>query len=238
MSFTFKKFAIEDVHCAMKVGTDAVLLGAWANINEIQTICDVGTGSGVISLILAQRLSEESPDAFPQCSILGVEIDEDAFGDYTANVNNSIWKDKFKGINADFKEIRGTFDLIISNPPFFAESLKSPSRKRTLARQGDTLSYQSLIRFAVTHLNSGGRLCFISDYNSMNDIEYHIMLNKLFLQRRCIVHSNSSSLPKRVLWEVGREECHSVDRTSLYIYEDRQFSAEYINLTKRFYLNF
>ncbi len=146
--FQFKQFKINQDRCAMKVGTDGVLLGTWTDVSGVQSILDVGTGTGLIALMLAQRSSA--------AIISGIEIDGDAAAQAVENVNNSPWREKINieavSLQTFTKNTGCRFDLIVSNPPYFNKSLKNPDAQRSVARHSDLLSRQDLLTAADTLL--------------------------------------------------------------------------------------
>lgn len=233
MSFSFKKFDVEDGRCAMKVGTDAVLLGAWTPTDGARTVLDVGAGSGVVSLMIAQR-------SMPDCKITAVELSTDAADDCRENFGNSSWSDRLEIKCSDFVDINGEFDLIVSNPPFFVGSQSSPTSARRLARQGNSLNYFSLIEFAGTHLSDNGRLSFISDVRHEKEILFTAKLNKLQLQKRCCIISRPGKPVVRILWLFSRANgnVESPEITQMVLRSgDNTLHPDYINLTKNFYIH-
>ena len=162
--FKFKKFTIWHDKCAMKVGTDGVLLGAWVNVDNATKILDIGTGTGVVALMLAQRSDAE---------IIGIEIDSDAAEQASCNANESSWRNRIKIINQDFihynsKEL---FDVIVSNPPYFKNSIKSNDDKRNLARHVSSLNYQMLVEKAASLLLPTGSFSIIVPFDVIEDLE-------------------------------------------------------------------
>ena len=151
--FSFRQFTIHQDQCAMKVGTDGVLLGAWVNVENAQRILDVGTGTGLIALMCAQR-SESVIDA--------VEVDRAASEQAAVNCSASPWKDRITVVHDSFQHFAEStayrYDLIVSNPPFFKNSLKPKGLARSLARHDDRLSYESLLYYTVKILEPGGTL--------------------------------------------------------------------------------
>lgn len=232
MSFSFKKFHVIDDDCAMKVGTDSVMLGAWAELTDVTNVLDVGSGSGILALIMAQRTERQN------ALITAVEIDENACRNCRENFNLSPWKDRLRIINGDFKDIEDKFDIIISNPPFFLNDLKSPDKSRSLARQGYTLNYQSLIRFAATHLNENGSLVFVSDIRAENLIDFELNLSDMTNIRKTYVKASGYKPPKRILWQAPFKEGYTTQSEEIIIREGNEFSDQYIDLTKDFYLKF
>lgn len=231
MSFRFKRFNIDDSHCAQKVGTDGVLIGAWADVEGVETVLDIGAGSGLVSLMIAQRTEKR------KSLITAVEIDDEASKDCIRNFAMSPWAESLKLINEDFSKIVGKFDLIISNPPFFCGDLAAKGEARMLARQGETLNYFSLIRFASSHLTTSGRLAFTSDMRHRSDIIFNAELCGLSLRRLCQVSGKENQLPIRLLWEFSREKILNPQTTSMaHRSEDGSYHKDYVNLTKDFYL--
>jgi tRNA1Val (adenine37-N6)-methyltransferase len=139
--FQFKQFAVQQDKCAMKISTDGVILGAFAGRGNPKKILDIGAGTGVVSLMLAQR--------FPEAKIIGIEIDKDASAQAGENVQNSPWNNRIRIINQSFQEFCKhdpiKFDLIVSNPPYFPNHLKTKDQRRNLALHNDTLPFVELI---------------------------------------------------------------------------------------------
>lgn len=233
MGFRFKKFEINDKNSAHKVGTDGVLLGAWTNIEGVSNILDVGTGSGLVALMLAQRT-----EGSPAVKISAVEIDEESYSDSSENFNNSPWNNRLELIKSDFFEVDGMFDLIVSNPPFFIGDLNSPLEKRAKARQGDTLNYFSLLDFASSHLSPKGRLAIITDTRHENEIQKYAESVGLHLRRILYVSGIENKPPKRILWEWSRNNSSDViEKTYICVRSfDSERSKEYSELTHEFYL--
>ena len=236
--FNFKQFSIDDSHSAMKVGTDAVLLGAWADLTGFKTIVDAGCGSGVIALMAAQR-SEENP-----VHIIGIDISADACEDARHNVEASPWKDRVEVMESDithvFPEVIHPL-MIISNPPFFNESLRSPDSMRALARHGEDFGVESLLKLASVHFSfSEDSLAFIAPTSRTAEIEFMLSLHRLAPRRICKVYSKEGKESKRTLWQVGRDGCETVPlcREELYIHSsDNKFTLQYQTLTSPFYLD-
>jgi tRNA1Val (adenine37-N6)-methyltransferase len=157
--FRFKQFSIEDDRCAMKVGTDAVLLGAWVDISNAKKILDVGTGCGIIALMLAQRTGED-------VCIEAIEIEKQDAIQALENSNQSPWAKRIKITPQSLQEFKGfeSFDIIVSNPPYFINSQLPPSTDRAKARHTHSLSYQELIDHSIRLLNKEGRLAVVLPY--------------------------------------------------------------------------
>ncbi len=233
--FQFKQFGINDSECAMKIGTDGVLLGAWANIQLSHNILDVGSGSGLISLMLAQRSN---------ASITGIEIDSFATKQSIENINASPWKNRISVINADFIEWASMahnfsqFDHIVSNPPFFNNGPVAPNEYRAIARHCNSLGYEQLIKLSKKLLTDNGKLSIISPIERQDDIIFYSELEQLFISRLTHIYSKEGCKPTRLLWEFSKHKC-TPKYTSLAIRDTQNnFSLEYINLTNEYYLNF
>lgn len=216
----------------MKVGTDGVLLGAWADINGVESVLDVGCGSGLILLMIAQRLD------VVESLIVGVETDKNAWDDAVHNVYESKWAKSISVINADFLAISGKWDLIISNPPFFSTTLKSPEKSRSLARHGGSLNYFSLIQFASRVLSKEGSLAFISDTSiPPSEIIFEAEINRLKLRRQIFVASTKNGEIIRILWQFKRRDgLIEKGKTFLRNQDNGTMSDQYLELTKDFYL--
>lgn len=227
--FSFKQFTVHHDRCAMKVGTDGVLLGAWTNIVSAARILDIGTGTGLISLMLAQRC---------RAQITAVDIDREAVEQARGNVMESPWADRIKVEWQDIcrytPEIR--FDTIVSNPPYFVNSMKCPDDQRNKARHTDELDFENLIACVADLLSPDGAFSVIIPADGMSDFLTISEKNGLFLSRRTYVRTKPEAEPKRVLLEfktqsvIAEEDCLVVE-LSRHVY-----SKEYTALTKEFYL--
>jgi len=228
--FRFKQFTVYHDLCAMKVGTDGVLLGAWSDCKKAKTILDVGTGSGLIALMLAQRSNAQ---------IHAIDIDENACKQAKINFDNSPFFDRLIVENAAFQHWKTSllFDLIVSNPPYFSDSLKSPNSGRNFARHNDSLFFADLIKKSSSLLNPDGRIAVIIPFAGFELFQSLAMENHLFLCRKTLVASLPQKPPKRILLEYSNKE--SGYREDLLLIEKSQsfYSEEYIGLTEDFYLN-
>jgi tRNA1Val (adenine37-N6)-methyltransferase len=227
-SFRFQQFEVFHDRCAMKVGTDGVLLGAWVQPGSAKRVLDVGAGSGLIALILAQRSVAE---------IVGVEYDPAAALQASENVAASPWPEKIRIYERDFRDCTiGLFDLIVSNPPFFQKSLKSPGKVRNQARHDETLTYEELITGTSRMLSGDGRFAVILPFESSQPFEDLCWQNQLYLSRRCEVSSIEGQAPKRLLLEFSRQRV-TTERSILAI-ESRTHNrtAAFSALTDGLYL--
>ena len=217
----------------MKVGTDGVLLGAWADITGARRILDVGAGCGLISAMLHQRILSRS-------EIVAVDIDSGAIEDCRFNFESLKNDDDIRLIiiEGDFRSVIGDFDLIVSNPPFFKGDLEAAGKSRFLARQGNGLDYNTLIKYSKEHLSDKGHLVFISDIRYENDIHFHAEFFELKLLKKCQVHTKSGKSAKRILWDFVKYEVKSPEISKITLYDsDGNRHSEYVKLTKDYYLD-
>jgi tRNA1Val (adenine37-N6)-methyltransferase len=230
--FSFKQFTVYHDLCAMKVGVDGVLLGAWSLVNDAQRILDVGTGSGLIALMLAQRSRAE---------IVAVDLDEGAIRQAGMNFSNSPWNDRLRLIHLSLQDFAGTnpekFDLIVSNPPYFVDSLKSPDESRSLARHAGSLSINDLLEASVKILNETGRICLILPVDEGFQCVKLAENFQLFCLQKVLIFPKPGKPAKRVLLEFGFSDVET-SVTSLTIENETRhcWSDDYISLTKDFYL--
>jgi tRNA1Val (adenine37-N6)-methyltransferase len=232
--FKFKQFTIDQEISAMKVGTDGVLLGAWADCNQAKTILDIGTGTGLIALMLAQR-SNALIDA--------VEINTPAAKEARSNFNNSKWYKRLNIFNDTFQHFALTqtaqYDLIVSNPPYFTQSKKAQNAERTLARHNDELSIVDLLTGANNLLSQQGLLCFIIPADNYEEYLSQALLNKLFCSKKLWIKPTPEIQEKRVLLEFSHLKSECEEQTLIIEqYGRHKYSEEYKHLTKDFYLAF
>lgn len=231
--FKFKQFTVWHDRCAMKVGTDGVLLGAWCGIDKGERVLDVGTGTGLIALMLAQRAADARIDA--------IEIDTDAAMQAIENVAQSPWGERISVINSDFldyaKVSLNRYNRIVSNPPYFEKSLLPEDEARTRARHTDMLSYATLLASAVDILLPAGKISLIFPADLYAHVSAIAGRQGLHLHRIMWVSGRVGTPPKRVMVEWGLspiekaiEEYMAVESAPL------QLTPEYISLTKDFYL--
>ncbi len=233
--FQFKQFRIIQERSAMKVGMDGVLVGAWTNTSGAERLLDIGTGTGLIALMMAQKNSSAKIDA--------IEIDPDAFWEAKLNVENSAWKDRISVEFSSFQEFadrtNNTYDLIVSNPPFFTNGLKAPKENRSQARHSDSLPMEILISGAVRLLNKNGRIALVLPVESLSEIEYLAKKNQLFISRLCRVKPNPLKPDFRILIEISKTQKLFQEETLLIEFEKHHdYTPQYQELTKDFYLKF
>ena len=231
--FQFKEFSIDQDRCAMKIGTDGVLLGAWTSVQDPYSILDIGAGTGILALMLAQRSDAEQIDA--------LEIDEDAYEQCVENFENSSWADRLFCYHAALDEfteemIDEKYDLIISNPPFYTEDYKSGDTARNLARFAEALPFEELIKFASELLSDEGSFAVIIPYSVE---EYFLKLSEkvnLFPNRITRVRGTEKTPVKRSLLQLSFTET-SFSSDELILVESRhQYTQDYQKMVAPFYL--
>lgn len=231
-SFQFKQFTIEQSLCAMKVGTDGVLIGAWTSVPN-GNVLDVGCGSGLISLMLAQRNQK--------CKIDAIDIEEGAFNQTKINIENSPFKTQIVTYWSSFQNFQPDkkYELIISNPPFFVNSYQSEKSTKMIARHTDELPFEDFIFKTVELLQPNGILSIV-----LPTIQAELFINlskknELYLNRICSVQPNFEKAPKRVLMEFSlNQSTPQKEQLTIETNQRHHYTKEYRNLTKDFYLKF
>ena len=225
-TFRFKQFAISQDRCAMKVGTDGVLLGAWAAGGT--RILDVGTGTGLVALMMAQR--------FPEARVTAIDVDEGAVEQARENVAASTFADRVEVVWSDVQSFVGqTFDAIVCNPPYFANSLKCPDSRRTLARHSDSLTAADLAAAADRLLSSDGMLSVVLPTDVMAAFEAAVADKGFAVARQCLVKTSNRRPAKRCLLTFCRSRATA--ETSVECLADGAGRSEwYSELTRDFYL--
>ena len=232
--FTFKQFAIEQDRCAMKIGTDGVLLGAWAPIdNHPFSILDIGTGTGIIALMLAQRSAAQQIDA--------LEIDEAAYEQATDNFENSPWNDRLfcfhAGLDEFIEEPEDEYDLIVSNPPFYSEDYKTENESRDLARFQDAMPFEQLLEATDLLLSEHGIFTVIIPFKEEENFIALANEFELYPLKITRVKGTPTTEIKRSLLAFSRTETTDLPIDELVIETARHvYTQEYIGLTKDFYL--
>lgn len=231
--FKFKQFTIHQDRCAMKIGTDGVLLGAWVSLkNNPFSVLDIGAGTGVLALMLAQRCQAEIIDA--------IEIDADAYEQCAENFENSIWNDRLFCYHASIQEfaeeINDKYDLIISNPPFYTEEYKSKNKQRDTARFQDAMPFDHLIQSVVSLLSERGLFSVIIPFKEKDKFIQLADSQNLYPQKITNVKGNPTSSLVRSMVTFGFEKLPCIEDELTIETERHQFTEDYINLTKDFYL--
>lgn len=226
--FQFKQFTVWQQRCAMKVGTDGTLLGAWAHGGN--HILDVGTGTGLIALMMAQR--------FAQARIVGIDIDAEAAAQASSNVEASPFASRITILQHDFANpltshlspLPSNFDAIVSNPPYFTDALPSPDTRRTLARHATTLPFSVLMQRSWQLLSDQGELSLVIPADGRSLVESEAVLAGFFKCRECAVRTSPRKPAKRLLLAFAKHP-RGMERSELTIGSDA-----YTELTKDFYL--
>ena len=232
--FQFKQFSIEQDRCAMKIGTDGVLLSAWTPIeNNPYSILDIGTGTGIIALMLAQRSVATQIDA--------LEIDEDAYEQAVDNFENSPWSDRLFCFHAALDEFveepEIEYDLIVSNPPFYTDDYKSSNEQRDLARFADAMPFEDLIDAAALLLSENGIFSVIIPFKEESTFLVLAKEYELYPMKITRVKGTPTSETKRSLLAFSRNINLDFPTDELIIETARHiYTPEYIELTKDFYL--
>ncbi|MBR2114473.1 MAG: methyltransferase [Prevotella sp.] len=222
--FQFKQFKIEQDECAMKVGTDGVLLGAWAHGGL--SVLDVGTGTGIIALMMAQR--------YPDAQVLGIDIDEGAVRQATANIQASPFIHQIHIVQTKVQEMdesyAGCFDAMVSNPPFFIDSLQAPDHQRSVARHTETLTYADLMKAARRLLGNDGELSVIVPFDYRRRMDDEAIFQSFFPSRVCAIKTTPTKPVRRYLLAYKKQPC-PCEQTELVIGDE-----QYTLLTGDFYL--
>lgn len=229
--FKFKQFEVDQRDCAMKINTDGVLLGAIADADNSKNILDIGSGTGVISLMLAQRYSTAFIDA--------VEIDELAYQRTKSNFEQSLFADRLRAYSSSFEHMTPPhqYDMIVSNPPFYTNSLHNPNAKKKLARHTDLTFFVKLIQFGFFHLKPQGSLQLILPVDLATELLELAKPMGLYLSKQILVRSFIHSAPFRSIVELRKEIVANIVESSLVIYESQgEYTSEYKKILSPFFL--
>jgi len=232
MAFQFKQFSVEDDRSTMKVGTDAVLLGAWTNIKNAKNMLEIGTGSGIISLMLAQR---------SEARIEAIDIDKSSIDQAIENFKISPWNERLKAtyysLKNFIKDNKNKYDLIVSNPPFFIDSLKSPDKNKTRSKHTDELSYSDLIQGLLYFLSPQGRSCLILPHTESKSFINLARIENLHLNKQLLIKPKKNKIANRILMEFSFIKT-AIEENEIYLREeDNSFSADYKKLCEDYYFN-
>lgn len=229
MSFQFKEFFINDDQCAMKVGTDSILLGSWVKHENPNDVLDIGAGSGLLSLMMAQR--------FPNSSVTAIEVDPKAASQCMENMNNSRFKTPFRVLCEDFLkfETDKKFDLIVTNPPFFDSGIQKKNNTRDIARHGSDYFLGDLIKRACKLLRPKGKLYIIIPQYRLAFIKSILEDSPTEITRLCKVYPLENKDANRFLLQINNAKDYKEERITIYKshgIHSKQFSL----LTKSYYL--
>ena len=232
MAFRFKQFSVNDDRSSMKVGTDAVLLGAWAGNYNPTNILDIGSGSGLIALMMAQR--------FRANNIQAIDIHLPSVIQSEENFNSSPWANRLSASHISLQEFatdnKTKYDLVVSNPPYFTNSLLPPDPSKKLARHTATLSYLEIVQGLVKIMNDDASFCLILPHENQDVFEEHANENGLYKSRQLNIIPVKGRKPNRLLSE-WRFNPSVTQTDSLTIRTDiHTYSEEYRRLTEDFYL--
>ena len=232
--FQFKQFTIKQDKCAMKVGTDGVLLGAWASVDKAERILDVGTGTGLIAIMLAQRSNAQ---------IDAIEIDEEASEQAFDNASTCPWSERITIYNKSFQEYFckdvPKYDLIVCNPPYFSNSLKAPDERRSAARHDDNFPLEDFFLKCREHLTGQGKLAIIFPFLDLKENTVLGKENGLLIYRKTIVFPVLHKKPVRCMVQFSKL-CSVLQEDEIIIetFKRHNYTKEYKELTKDFYLAF
>lgn len=229
-SFTFKQFHIEQDRCAMKVGTDSIVLGSWVPVMGAKRILDIGTGTGILALMLAQRTNQS-------VQIDAVELDADAVKQAEENINGSPWRERIRIIRHDIRTFQAPYyDLIISNPPYFVHGQILPDASRQRARHTGELDQTALLQSAERLLAPLGKLALVLPVEQGEQLVALAGELGWHLQRRCLVETKRGKTPNLVLLLLSRKPTEMVEERLCLRETDNRYSSEFIALADEFYL--
>jgi len=225
--FKFKEFTVHQDRCAMKVGTDGVLLGACARGGT--RILDIGTGTGLVAMMMAQR--------YPDALITGIDIDHDATVQASQNIEASPYKGRIVIKHTDLSNFTSEmlYDSIVCNPPFFENSLTSPDDQRTAARHSASLPFPTLFNRIAAFLSNDGVCTIIIPTNILGRIEEECSYNNLFINKKLFIKTVERKAAKRVILNISKHIA-STDTTTQCLMTEGHRSTWYEDICKDFYL--
>ena len=230
--FSFKKFKVEHDNSSMKVGTDAVLLGAWCDISDATNILEIGCGCGVISLIVAQRTMSTN--------IIGIDMDKDSVVEANINFQQSPFSAKLKAVHCDLYDYQPhiKFNCILSNPPYFTEETLSPSLRRSLARNSKSLPFSDLVKHAKRMMSDKASLQVIIPFSEIDNFISETNKQGLTLVRRANIVTKKGKTPKRVLLHFVNFVVEDPVKNETLVLSDHnnERSENYKKLTKDLYI--
>ena len=231
--FFFKKFGLFHHRSTMKIGTDAILLARWIEVSENDDVIDIGTGCGLIPLMLAQK-GIKSADA--------VEIDKDSYEEATQNFSNSAWKSQLAAINEDIKEYAAhsekKYDLVVSNPPFFFGDNIPEKAKKGLARHTNTLSYSDLLSAVKKIMKPSGRFALVLPARESKIFLKEAENQGFYLEKELLIVPIEGKEPNRINMQLVVNQVNNIDSETFVLrYSDHSFTKEYKDFLKDYYLN-
>lgn len=230
--FNFKQFTINQEKSTFKVGTDGVLLGAYADVTGVKRILDIGTGTGLIALMLAQRSEAE---------IVAIEPDHNSFIQSCENINNSPWKERIRVIESTLQEFNdeNKFDLIVTNPPYFSDSVRNPDQRKSSARHNDTMNSTDILTNISRLLEENGCLQLIMPYAEGNMFIAEAAGYGFYCQDVLKIKPLQTSEIRRLILKFGRKRIRASEKFLTIEHGKRhEFTEEYKKLTRDFYLKF
>ena len=231
--FKFKQFTVFQDQCAMKVGTDGVLLGAWSNVSGCVNVLDIGTGTGLIALMIAQRNAKVIIDA--------IDIEENCIKQAQQNIAQSPFVHRIDAQQKTFQylvqQTDKKYDLIVSNPPYFQNALKSTSVSRSYARHTDTLSFYEIISEGATLLTQNGSIALVLPYEFKQAVLTHAVTVNLYAHRITNVSPVVQKPPKRLLVEFGKREIECIENNLTIEHSRHHYTEDFKVLTNDFYLD-
>jgi tRNA1Val (adenine37-N6)-methyltransferase len=232
-SFHFKTFTIHQQKTAFKVGTDSVILGAWADINDSKTLLDVGTGTGLLALIMASK--------FPKITITAVELDAESAAEAEQNFKESSFHHRIKIVCEDFKswvksQAPNSFDAIISNPPYFHNDLKNPDHRKAAARHTSSLNFNELAEGVSLLLDNHGLFYIILPAEQFDSFSQCALAANLYPSKKLYIKNKPSGTIIRIAACFAKSENKIIESALCIRNDDHQYSADYIHLTKDLYI--
>ncbi|CAM3399384.1 tRNA1(Val) (adenine(37)-N6)-methyltransferase [Yersinia entomophaga] len=233
--FTFKQFFVAHDRCAMKVGTDGVLLGAWVPLQQARRVLDIGCGSGLIALMIAQRSSSE-------VLIDGVELESEAAEQATENAQASPWHDRIRIYSADVNAFAEhhphQYDLIVSNPPYFSPAVACRDEARNTARYTGSLTHEALLRSAERLITPEGRFCVVLPHSIGEDLAASAVQQGWFVRQQVDVRDRPGKPLHRMLLVLSRQDGEKLHQHLTLRQAEDVYSPEFCQLIGDFYLNY
>ena len=230
--FHFKSFSLHHHRSTMKVGTDAVLLGIWADLNGVKTVLDVGAGCGIISLLLASRTS---------LFVDAVELDHESSEEASRNFEDSPYSDRLKIFQSDINDFvppgNKKYDLIVSNPPFFINDLHSKNPKKRMARHAQKLSYEQLLQDSKKLLNPEGKISVVLPYRESRLFLQMAISEGFFVEKKMLIFPVAGKEPNRINILLSQRSAGELTEKFIIRDEDGNFTRQYVDFVKDYYLS-